>query len=154
MPGGPSDRPWPILQDYPAAMAEIGDRWSKPIWAIGDLVDDGSIRSLTQWNHYKGMIVFTGSKPECKPSSYHGGQPIQVTVGAVLNWAFQHSPYLLFDGRTWVDMSLYPVFESETYRIRKWGRNRYSAHEAAARITAKVQEACQRYDDAISRVRS
>lgn len=146
MPGGPADRPWPILQDYPAAMAEIGERWSKPIWAIGQAADDGSIISLSQWNSYEGMIAFTGSRPDCKPDFYHGGKPIKVTVGAVLDWSFNHSPHLLFNEQAWVNMDIYPVFESEMYRIRKWGTSRYSADEAAGRIAEKIREAVQRYD--------
>lgn len=146
MPGGPADRPWPILQDYPAAMAEIGDRWSKPIWAIGDLADDGSIQSLTQWNHDNGMIAFTGSTPDCKPKGYSGGNSMKVTVGGILDWSFRRSAYLLFDGRTWVDLQIWPVFESEMYRIRKWGASRYSADEAAGRIADTIKLAVQRYD--------
>jgi hypothetical protein len=141
MPGGPEDRPWPILQDYPAAMAEIGDRYNYPVYSIGSLTEDGAINSLSQWNDYRGMLTFVGSTERCRGLGYVGGDIIQTTLGEVLAWAFRRDGRFIFDGQFWVSFDLWPAYESEMYRIRKWGASQFSQEQAEAMITAKIKEA-------------
>ncbi|MEL6754971.1 MAG: hypothetical protein AAFP81_00935 [Pseudomonadota bacterium] len=128
MPGGPPDRPLPIIEDYASVRELIAPVKDVKFWAIGHSSDTGEFSSLTAWNHHEGMLSFCGSRADsCRIGGYVGGDEIQVTVTDVLDYAFRCPPALvLFDRKQWFALQLREVFDSEMYRLRDWSEPRYS----------------------------
>lgn len=127
MPGGPEDRPWPVIADYESVQELIAPVRDVEFWGIGHDDSVGRFVSLSVWNHHEGMLAFCGASPgACRLGGYVGGDNIRLNAENVFDFAFGRPGVFLFNCKPWFKLESYDVFESEMYRLRDWGEPRYS----------------------------